>query len=434
MPNNADDVIVPLLPNGESYLSNEEIAQIWEQELNRSGYPPAGTDEWYEAYYRRRVLERDVAVTRQRLNRLREVLQTETPDMTRRVRRNLDTSSIPRFSLPPTAPVEESVYPFLKTKPKVAKDKKVPENELTVLKAFHPMSPQSAPRELREEMLLSMAPDAFPYDHCIGLEIEIEGARLGADVEANRLIAEAFEVRRDGSLRNGVEYVSRYGLTAGDVLTYLPVLHKLFETGKLAEGFNSFSFRCGLHVHIDVTGHTMEELYKAILLYTAVERILFAISGNRWENKFCKSVQESMSVVPNMLHYGHAGMWQHFADSVFNATKYMAMNVKPVRRMGTIEFRHHEGTSDPKRIRDWLLVLMDIVVGSKKLYTVQLEKRILELNTDSKYLAFLSECFPNSQHLLKQVKGNEKMIYRGIQFIKESFAAEPEEFKGQERD
>lgn len=277
---------------------------------------------------------------------------------------------------------------------------------------------EDIPRRYRERMKhFNLAPQMFPYNHCIGLEIEMEGIPAVAKQDLLQL-EEAFQSKGDGSLRNdGQEFVSRYGMTAADVLSYLEPMEKAYSKAL-------FSFRCGLHVHVDVLEHTLEELYKIFLLYSVVEPLMYEVSGKRQENKFCVAVQGSVTSVMNMIYYGHNGQWTEFFDSLDFTTKYMAMNLRPVGRYGTIEFRHHESTVKRDYICDWLFILLDLVVGSKNHDTKELEQRILRLNSSSEYAKFLDDYFPNSS--LTMLADFDRKMYSGVAFVKEALVTDPE--------
>lgn len=296
-------------------------------------------------------------------------------------------------------------------------------SDQTVNKHFGIFESNRLPRHRRGDLHLSLPTEKFPYDHCVGLEIEVEQVRGDeSKKELQMLVNEGFAVKPDGSLRNGHEYVTRLGLTAADACGYIKALDKYFSAGRNGRvDRNNFSFRCGLHVHVDVSEHTMEDIYRTCLLYTVVEPLLFEISGKRNSNKFCVGVHDCVSAVEGLLHHGHARDWNKFATSLARGSKYMAMNVRTVSRFGTIEFRHHEGTCDPDRVRNWLLVLCDIVVGAKKQSTAELEKQIEQLNTVSSYSKFLATYYPNSSDLLRSVKGFERVMYPGSTFIKQTF-------------
>jgi hypothetical protein len=292
----------------------------------------------------------------------------------------------------------------------------VPVAETTVNEYWNVRMPEQVPRKYREGLVLSLPPEPFPYDHCVGVEIEVEDTNVKPQSDAYKTVKEAFTMKAEGSLRNGVEFVTRYGVTAGDVLAYMPAVNIVLEQ-------SNFSFRCGLHVHIDVTGHTLEELYRVFLVYSVVENILFYISGGRNllnSVKFCVDVQNRD--------------WKEFTESVGEATKYMAMIVKTVKKYGTIEFRHHEGTCEVSKIEKWMKVLLDLVLNVKDMTTQDLESRILDLNTDSQYLMFLRDCFPNSFEFLRGVPNFERMMYPGVSYVKEAFVGEPETLAYVERD
>lgn len=313
---------------------------------------------------------------------------------------------------------------------RVVKDVVKPESTVNELFGVYPKT--KLPSMLRKNLHLSQTPTRFPYNQCVGLEIEVEGVRTGdTKPELNIVVNEGFHSKPDGSLRNGTEFVTMLGLTAGDAISYVSALDKLFDAGRGGrKDLNTFGFRCGLHAHIDVTTHTLEELYRAFLVYTVVEPLLFPISGGRNKNKFCVAVHDCASVVEELIYYGRNRNWIEFAKALRRGSKYMAMNVRTVTNFGTIEFRHHEGTSNPERIKNWLLVLCDIVVGSKDADTNKLEKEILELNTVSSYSKFLSVHFPNSEQLLRSVKAFERVMYPGSTFVKQTFITEPDRNDG----
>lgn len=264
-------------------------------------------------------------------------------------------------------------------------------------------------------------PVDFPYDHPVGIEIEVENCTLNLEEDdLNR----GLTLHNDGSLRNGIEFVTRFGVTTRYALAYLKGLHDRFEKDTVTR-HNNFSFRCGLHVHLDVGAHTMRDLYKVFLTYCVVEPLLFAVSGGRNSNKFCVAAVHSASTMDHLLHYGHTEEWENFRQTLRAGNKYMAMNYRPLRRHGTLEFRHHEGTSDPNVIAKWLLILCDLVLFSKTVDVKQLEEKITSLNTISAYEGFIIEHFPYSAHLFLSVPNVNKLMYPGVAYIKQSFVCSP---------
>jgi hypothetical protein len=251
----------------------------------------------------------------------------------------------------------------------------------------------------------------FPHsDTFVGVELELEG------VNWKDSFLDLFNHHEERSLRKGLELVTKFGVTAGEAMFAIKSLHA--EIGKKKLGF-----RCGLHAHIDVTQFTMEDIYKAVLVYTVLEPLLFDISGNRnappTPNRFCVAVLDSVSCFSKIIYYGHRKEWDEVAKVVKSGTKYMAMNVLPITKFGTVEFRHHFGTHDPDVIQPWLQTLLDVVVGSRAMNTENLESQIIGVNSLSYYEELLVDCLPNSHHRISRTDLDKKM-YQGVTYFKES--------------
>jgi hypothetical protein len=265
----------------------------------------------------------------------------------------------------------------------------------------------------------------FPHsDHFVGVEIELE--HVGIDM-LDRQVHNYFGVKPDGSLREGIEFVTLRGITAGMAADGVALLEK--ELKRIYKGnANAVSFRCGLHIHINVMDHTMEDLYKVFMIYTVLEPLLFAVSGNRHlDNKFCVPVQKSVNAVGAAIHYSHEKSWPQFVDIAFRGNKYMAMNLKTMRNFGTLEFRHHEGTYEAAVILRWMEVLLDLVVEARKFDSKELFERIIELNTESQYDKFLKDVLPNSFRTLMEVDNYANQMYEGVAFVKEAVVSPVED-------
>jgi hypothetical protein len=271
-----------------------------------------------------------------------------------------------------------------------------------------------------------LPPAEFPYNNRVGIEIEVEGINGNAGYDDHGDYTPQWEeIRRgwlskeDGSLRNGgIEYITLIGIRAGEALAHLKGLDKFIQEQRNSK----FSFRCGLHIHLDVSEHTLEELYKVCVVYSVLEDLLFLVSGGRRENKFCVAVLDSYTIVPKVIHYGHEKKWDHLEATLAEGTKYMAMNLLPIRQFGSIEFRHHYGTSDPDQIRRWMTILSDVVEGSRSLKVEELEAALIEVNTTSEYEKLVKYLLP---HSYKEFTGDLKdHLYQGVAFVKQSFLQE----------
>ncbi len=116
-----------------------------------------------------------------------------------------------------------------------------------------------------------------------GLEIEVEGARIAADVPY-------MERKRDGSLRgHGIEYVSMRPVTYDELRVSIDSYYKVAEQ----YGFTP-TVRCGIHVHVSKTWFSNK---KALAIKKFLQRqtdlSLFELWFGRKPNTYCDPQQLS---------------------------------------------------------------------------------------------------------------------------------------------
>lgn len=213
----------------------------------------------------------------------------------------------------------------------------------------------------------------------VGVEVEVENVLM---VDPNITLG-FWSVHQDGSLRNhGREFK-----TPPIQLCYLePALVHLFK------GLNpniDFSKRTSIHFHFDMTNNTPDESISTLLLYTAVENLLFKFASlERRKNIFCVPITESVifwkPIASSMDFLMQAGNYWH---------KYTAMNILPIRELGTFEYRHMPGTTNVRTLLIWADLLSRLRVYAYKTPLKEVIKRIGELNTSSRYLNFLQDVF-----------------------------------------
>lgn len=163
-----------------------------------------------------------------------------------------------------------------------------------------------------------------------GVEIELE------NVTNRDLRSPYWEVKNDGSLRNnGVEFVNN-GPQGGANLFNACVDLDSFLQDKNPDG----NWRCSTHVHVDVRDMTTPELKRFILGYIVYEKLLFRLSGmHRYANNFCFAVGFAQQQLEHL-----SNCWRHEDDQFMSTTvsawdKYSAMNLLPMARFGSVEFR-----------------------------------------------------------------------------------------------
>jgi hypothetical protein len=209
----------------------------------------------------------------------------------------------------------------------------------------------------------------------IGLEVEIENI-LTIDPSLPFCF---WIIETDDSLRNN----GREFKTLACPLKYIePALKQLFF------GLNnniSFSKRTSIHAHIDVRQLTPEQALGMVMTYGAMENVLFKfISLERRRNIFCVPITETDLFT---------GVWRS-PESLFQNLehiwkKYTAVNMLPIKRFGTLEFRHMPGSQNIQHILIWLDMLSRLRVYAYRNSFADIMETIGDLNTSSQYRKFV---------------------------------------------
>lgn len=180
--------------------------------------------------------------------------------------------------------------------------------------------------------------DAAKY-FIAGIECEIES------VEPDQSF-DNFMSTHDGSLRNdGMEFIS----APLDKLTLLDSFKNLHAKIELFDPEVAFSSRTSTHVHINCRTLTQDQTRQLVLFYALFEDFFFAIvNQDRRNNIHCVPLTETF--LPQIYRYD-------LTRYVKNWHKYTALNVLPLLKQGSIEFRHLQGTNDAQLLSEWLTTL-----------------------------------------------------------------------------
>lgn len=175
-----------------------------------------------------------------------------------------------------------------------------------------------------------------------GMECEIEQVHNGQ-------VFNGFSFTEDGSLRcNGAEYIS----DPMDRMTLLKCFKNLHAQIKLIDPSKAFSFRTSTHVHVNCRTLEMEQVKNIVLLYALFEEVFFAmVDPSRRSNIHCVPLTETY--LPNLYREGLPVLHRKWH-------KYTALNILPLNKIGTIEFRHLQGTNDAVLIDEWLTALENL--------------------------------------------------------------------------
>lgn len=196
--------------------------------------------------------------------------------------------------------------------------------------------------------------------------LAIPDAKVGIEVEVERWTGvngtRWWDNHVDDSLRNnGQEFTTKGGLVGVQVGEAVSEICTLADN----EGWSTGNPRAGIHIHVDCTDLDMEkgELAAFMSLYMIVEHMLFGYSGE-WRRScgFCDALEDSDSDFHYLGRALYDNTGKQLASVVLNGylSKYQGINLLPLSRFGTVEFRQLPTTFDAQRIMDWINIILQI--------------------------------------------------------------------------
>jgi hypothetical protein len=247
-----------------------------------------------------------------------------------------------------------------------------------------------------------------------GVELEIENCHFD-------WATGGFTATEDGSLRNrGVEFISKP--MSYSVLQYC--LEMFFGKNKPKEvlekdgsySLNSnYSDRTSIHVHTNCQDLTLSQLTSICIIYQVFEKVLSRFIGHdRDKNIFCvpwHETQLSYRIVDNISKSQTLPIkqWQ----------KYTALNLAPLLKQGTIEWRHMHGNSDLPFILTWLRLIGSIYRHAIVTPVEEIKDMFIQLNTSSMYNRSMDMVFGRDADVLR-TPGFEILLEEGVLDMKYS--------------
>jgi len=217
-------------------------------------------------------------------------------------------------------------------------------------------------------------------DLVVGVELETEGCGAhGGDGWTKLAKPFQIDVKTDGSLRGeAYEFISRPMASKH----CLAALKDFFEAAKFND--NNYSDRCSIHVHVNCTNLTLEQIANLAMLYTVVEEMLFEFVGhNRDTNIYCipwNQCRQHLDLINRVL--------SDSANVLRKWNKYTALNLIPLASLGTVEFRQMHGTADMAKITRWFNIIGAMFKEATTRELKDLITEIKSLNSTSQYEAF----------------------------------------------
>jgi hypothetical protein len=196
----------------------------------------------------------------------------------------------------------------------------------------------------------------------VGIEVEVE-------FEENTSIMTQgvgpWLAKEDGSLRHGMEYISRAPFKVGSTLKD-KVVALTNELAKFKVVTNSP--RTSVHNHVNVLDKTPVEILTAACAYWLVEQPLVQFCGpeTRVRNHFCLRLVDAEGMYKRLLYDLTGSKGTVFASINADTMKYSALNLACLRTLGTLEFRSMRGSVDPDLITLWATGCYELVERATK--------------------------------------------------------------------
>lgn len=207
----------------------------------------------------------------------------------------------------------------------------------------------------------------------VGVEIELENIRYFSHSPKYPNIFAFWSATEDGSIRNGTEFIFADPLKGKNITAALSVMDDFLAGYKDDYGGVDATERCSIHVHLDIRELDAAQLNNLILVYMLLERIVFwHIAPNRIKNNYCRPLTDSSfkDILKQLLALRSIG-FSRDCDTISiirdKCDKYSALNVLPAHSYGSVEFRHHPGTTDMKKVLRWINIIFALHNVSKKM-------------------------------------------------------------------
>lgn len=200
-------------------------------------------------------------------------------------------------------------------------------------------------------------PKIYPKDTEIGIEIEMEGRRLG--IKDNKTWLQ----KGDGSLRGteNIEYITHGAVKLKDVPKTLDKLLTL--TAETNARFQP-SDRCGVHIHINCQHLCFSEVFMFMFLYLVLEKVMVGYCGESREgNLFCLRSVDAEYMIDKMIECKRESDLDYLVPNR-DLTRYASVNPGALYKFGSLEFRSLKTPKNFMEIDLWARLLHRIKEAS----------------------------------------------------------------------
>lgn len=238
-------------------------------------------------------------------------------------------------------------------------------------------------------------PFTFEFNRTYGIELEVYG------VDRERLINEISRVgipvqgeAYNHSTRNHWKIVtdsSIQGVNGNEIVSpVLKGMEGIEQIKKVCIALNRAGAKvnksCGFHLHIHAADFQISDFKNLVNSFINLEDEfdkIQPISRRGNSNRYCKN----LTSIRNYTEKINSANNFYDLSRVFENNRYYKLNLQSFNRYGTVEFRHHSGTTTFSKIKNWVLICSRLVEYAKQNgvtnnFNAFLNESLLDYTTD----------------------------------------------------
>ena len=248
----------------------------------------------------------------------------------------------------------------------------------------------------------------------IGMEVEVEGNNLPREIPSY------WKVETDNSLRGEAkEYILKRPFDPKSVSKAIDILVKATANSEL-----HFSHRTSVHVHINVCSLTRNQLINFLFISYFFDKTLSRFGGREIKgNRFALRISDAEGQL--QLFSKLACKKESWFVPDIQSGKYAAINLAPIGKYGSVEFRSMRGTLDPVVLKKWVSMIVSLYNFSLKFSTI---KDMMygfidnEIEFTKKVFGTLADNF-SQEHIVNDLRFNYSLlldIMFGVEYSEEA--------------
>jgi len=141
---------------------------------------------------------------------------------------------------------------------------------------------------------------------------------------------------------------------------------------------------CGLHVHVGVSDWKLGNFKNLLKRYIKFEESIDSVmplSRRQSNGQYCQAMshqrygQLSEELKPLFKAIDKKRTLRDLSNAI--GTRYVKLNLESFWKHGTVEFRHHSGTTDVQKITNWLSVCMAMVIAGDNKRSIKVKDSVV---------------------------------------------------------